>query len=215
MDELFQDHTLHAPELQAEIVRRCREGHFPDEPNAVANDLGLLRLPDGSDVQIWLCHAADAMLLDDLGQTLLITRLHNPGRGKQALPGGLLDEVNGKLERSEDAALREANEETGISAALLAQARVTQLGHRRHERPFDIRRAWNNLPGTPVRMNELFTVSTLAFLVRIPGDLRSIALRAGDDATALEIIHAADVQAERLAVPDHLEMIRDGLAVAV
>ena len=213
MDELFLDHILADPRLQAEIMVRCAAGQFPDEPTEVANDLGLLRLPDGADVRVWLVHAADAVLLDDLGQTLLITRLHNPGRGKQALPGGLLDAVPGGVERSEIAALRELREEAGISAAQLSRAGVTQLGARRHMRPFDIRRAWNNLPGTPVRKNELFTVSTLAFRVKLPGDLRDIPFRAGDDATAVSILPASEVKPENLAVPDHLEMIRDALNV--
>ncbi len=214
MDMMFQDHMLVAPLLQAEIARRCRAGQFPDEPTTVANDLGLLHLPNGHSTRVWLCHAADCVLLDDLGQIVLITRLHNPGRGKRALPGGLLDEVAGiGVEPSRLAALREATEETGISPDILAQADIKQLGHRRHERPFDIRRAWNNLPGTPVRKDELFTVSTLGFRVKINGDLKQVPLKAGDDATAVNVVPAAQIRAEDLAVPDHLDMIQAALNV--
>ena len=213
MSPIFQDHMLVDPCLQAEIARRCQDGHFPDEPKAVANDLGLIELPDGQHIRTWLCHAADAVLLDDLGQILLITRLHDPGRGKRALPGGLLDRLPGGIETSRHAALREAMEETGISAEILTQAEVTQLGHRCHVRPFDIRQAWNNLPGTPVRKHELFTVSTLAFRVKLQGDLRYMPLRAGDDATSLNIVPAKQVTREELAVPDHLDMIRNALHV--
>jgi len=214
MDALFKDHMLAAPQLQAEIARRCRAGQFPDEPTEVANDLGLLHLPNGHSARVWLCHAADCVLLDDLGQTVLITRLHNPGRGKRALPGGLLDKMaGGGIELSRLAALREAIEETGISPDILADADVRQLGHRRHERPFDIRRAWNNLPGTPVQKDELFTVSTLGFRVRISGDLKQVTLTAGDDATAVNVVPAALVTSEELAVPDHLDMIHDALNV--
>ncbi len=214
MDTLFRDHMLIDPQLQAEVARRCRKGAFPDEPTRVANDLGLLYLPDDHVTRIWLCHAADAVLLDDLRQVVLITRLHNPGRGKLALPGGLLDEMPGGLvELSRHAALREAMEETGIPEECLRNAEITQLGHRLHERPFDIRRAWNNLPGTPVRQGELFTVSTLGFRVRLKGDLRQAGLKAGDDATAINIVSATQINASDLAVPDHLDMIRQALDV--
>lgn len=189
-------------------------GAIPDEPTEIANDLGLIDLPDGQSIRVWLCHAADCVLLDDLGQTALITRLHNPGKGKLALPGGLLDKTpEGLPELSRLAALREAIEETGISAAILTQADIRQIGHRRHERPFDVRRAWNDLPGTPVQKNEIFTVSTLGFRVKIYGDLARVAFNAGDDATAVSVVPAATIKAGELAVPDHIEMIREALNV--
>lgn len=206
-DELFIDHTLADPALQAEIMRRCAALPALDEPSEVANDLGLVELPDGSSLRAWLVHAADAVLLDEFGQTVLITRLHNPGRGKLALPGGMLDTTPLGLEPSRTAALREATEETGIDPALLAQAKVTQLGTRRYVRPFDIRRAWNNLPGTPVQKGELFSVSTLGFRVTLKGNLHDYALKAGDDATAVTILSTQDVTALQLAVPDHLELL--------
>lgn len=213
MKPVIQNNMLVDPLLQTEIARRCRNGDFPDEPASVANDLGMLDLPNGQTIRVWLCHAADAVLLDDYGQTLLITRLHNPGQGKRALPGGLLDMIPGGVESSRHAALREVTEETGIPAEILAQAAVTQLGRRRHVRPFDIRQAWNNLPGTPVQKNDLFTVSTLAFRVKLPGNLQNLALQAGDDATAVTIIPARQISLTELAVPDHLEMIHAALNV--
>lgn len=213
MTPLIQDHMLVVPFLQEEIIRRCQNGNFPDEPNAIANDLGLIALPGGKNIHVWLCHAADTVILDDFDQTILITRLHNPGRGKRALPGGFLNKTPGGVELSRHAALRETMEETGISTEILAKADITQLGHRRHVRPFDIRQAWNDLTGTPVRKNELFTVSTLAFRVRLPGDLQDFALQAGDDATAIHIVPARLVTLEELAVPDHLEMINAALNV--
>lgn len=208
---LFVDNMLVDAALQATIMERCRARMRPDEPAAVADDLGPLHLPDGTITRIWLVHAADAVMLDDLGQIVLITRLHNPGRGKLALPGGLLDATQGGVESSLTAVLREAVEETGISPAFLATAHITQLGHRRFLRPFDIRRAWNNLPGTPISEGELFMVSTLGFRLRLQGDLHAIALKAGDDAAALNLVYAKDVTRETLAVPDHLDLIRDAL----
>jgi ADP-ribose pyrophosphatase YjhB (NUDIX family) len=209
--EILRDHMLIVPELQAEIVKRCVAGNFGDEPSQAAHPLGDIWLPDGRKKPVWLCHAADAVLLDDCGQTVLITRLHNPGRGKQAVPGGLLDEVNGKVESSRVAALREAMEETGISAEVLAGAEIRQIGHRRFARPFDIRSAWNDLSGLPVRKGDFFTVSTLGFRIKIGGDLRDVALLAGDDATAVHVVEIASLTPEQFAVPDHIEMIREAL----
>lgn len=207
--EILRDHMLSLPELQAEIVARCLAGNFGDEPGEAAHALGDITLPDGSVVPVWLCHAADAVLLDDCGQTVLITRLHNPGRGKQALPGGLLDAVAGGVESSRAAALRETMEETGISAEVLAGAEIRQLGHRRYARPFDIRRAWNDLHGLPVRQGDFFTISTLGFRMKIAGDLRDVALLAGDDATAVHVVEIESLRPEQFAVPDHIEMIRE------
>jgi 8-oxo-dGTP pyrophosphatase MutT (NUDIX family) len=209
MMEFSHDHMLILPELQADIVARCLAGNFGDEPSQAAHPLGDIQLPDGSRKPVWLCHAADAVLLDDCGQTVLITRLHNPGRGKQAIPGGLLDVVDGRVELSRTAALREAMEETGISAAVLAGAQIRQIGHRRFARPFDIRCAWNDLSGLPVRKGDFFTVSTLGFAIRIAGDLRDVALLAGDDATAVHVLKIAALTPAQFAVPDHIEMVRE------
>ena len=205
--DIFFEGMLVDPALQAEIAARCVAGNFGDEPGRAVHGLGRVNLPEGGEKPVWVCHAADSVLLDDCGQTVLITRLHNPGRGKQALPGGLLDEVNGVAETSLAAALREAMEETGIGAEVLARADIRQLGHRRFARPFDVRRAWNNLPGTPIAKDDLFTVSTLGFRIKIAGNLRDVALLAGDDATAVNVMRIAGLTAEQFAVPDHLPMI--------
>lgn len=210
-EPLFRDHMLTDPQLQGVIAARCAALPPLDEPSAVANSLGLLTLPDRTEVRAWLVHAADAVLLDEHEQVVLITRLHNPGRGKLALPGGLLDMTPNGLEASRMAALRELTEETGLAPAILAHAVITQLGRRRYARTFDIRRAWNNLPGTPVQKNDLFCVSTLGFRIKIAGNLRGITVRAGDDATEVSILPVQDVKADMLAVPDHLEMLHAAL----
>lgn len=204
---LFIDHMLADKNVQAQIIARCQDADIADDPTHVANDLGLLNLPDNTSTRVWMVHAADTVLLDDHGQVALITRLHNPGRGKLALPGGLLDTTEHGLENSLTAALREAVEETGISPNFLLKEKTTQLGHRRTVRPFDIRRAWNNLSGTPIRQGELFTVSTLGFCVRLAQNLRDIPFKAGDDAGSVEILLASQITPESLAVPDHLDLI--------
>lgn len=209
--EILRDHMLCLPDLQADIVARCLAGHFGDEPSQAAHPLGDITLPDGQTKPVFLCHAADAILLDDFGQTVLITRLHNPGRGKQAFPGGLIDEVNGRVEASRTAALREAVEETGIAEAVLAGADIRQIGHRRFARPFDIRSAWNDLHGLPIRKGDFFTVSTLGFRIKITGNLRDVALLAGDDAAAVHVVEIASLTPGQFAVPDHMDMLREAL----
>jgi len=205
--DIIKDHMLVDPALKAEIVARCASGNFGDEPSHAVHALGSITLPDGTQRRVHLRHAADAVLLDDHGQVALITRIHNPGRGKLAVPGGFLDEVDGKVETSRIAALREAMEETGISPDVLAQAEVSQIGHRIFDRPFDIRCAWNNLPGTDIRIGEFFTVSTLGFRVKLQGDLREMHLQAGDDASAVQVFEIAKLRRAQFAVPDHLDMI--------
>jgi ADP-ribose pyrophosphatase YjhB (NUDIX family) len=205
--DIIKDHMLVDPALKAEIVARCVAGNFGDEPSHAVHALGSVTLPDGTRRRVHLRHAADAVLLDDHGQVALITRIHNPGRGKLAVPGGFIDEVDGKVESSRTAALREAMEETGISPDVLAQAEVSQIGHRIFDRPFDVRCAWNNLPGTDIRIGEFFTVSTLGFRVRLKGDLREIQLQAGDDAGAVQVFEIAALRREQFAVPDHLDLI--------
>ena len=205
--DIIKDHMLVDPALKAEIVARCASGNFGDEPSHAVHALGSITLPDGTQRRVHLRHAADAVLLDDHGQVALITRIHNPGRGKLAVPGGFLDEVDGKVETSRTAALREAMEETGISPDVLAQAEVSQIGHRIFDRPFDIRCAWNNLPGTDIRIGEFFTVSTLGFRVKLQGDLREMHLQAGDDASAVQVFEIAKLRRAQFAVPDHLDMI--------
>jgi len=205
--DIIKDHMLVDPALKAEIVARCVSGEFGDEPSHAVHALGSIPLPDGTQRRVHLRHAADAVLLDDHGQVALITRIHNPGRGKLAVPGGFIDEVDGKVETSRTAALREAMEETGISPDALAQAEVSQIGHRIFDRPFDVRCAWNNLPGTDIRIGEFFTVSTLGFRVKLQGDLREMHLQAGDDASAVQLFEIAKLRREQFAVPDHLDMI--------
>jgi ADP-ribose pyrophosphatase YjhB (NUDIX family) len=205
--DIINDHMLTDPALQAEIVARCVAGNFGDEPDAVAHALGEVILSDGTRRRAHIRHAADAVLLDGFGQTVLITRLQNPGRGKLAVPGGFMDPVGDGVESSLTAALREAVEETGISPDTLTQAEISQIGHRMYNRPFDIRSAWNNVPYTDIRVGEFFLISTLGFRVKLRGDLRDFCLQAGDDAGAVGVFEIASLTREQFAVPDHLDMI--------
>jgi len=214
MSSAIQDHMLVEPVLQKEVARRIDALHFAfTQPSRSAEPLGTLAIGEGKSVEVYLRHAVDAVLLDDLGQVVLITRRHNPGAGLEALPGGFIDPSEaGVMEQAAGAALREAAEETGIGKDVLQAAEVTAVGTRVYSRPFDIREAWGDIEGTPVRKGDLFAVSTQAFRVRVKGDLKEIALHASDDATRVRVERVDALRAEQFAVPDHLPMILEAVA---
>jgi ADP-ribose pyrophosphatase YjhB (NUDIX family) len=198
--------------MQKEIIRRAVDGNFGDNPTQAVHSLGTLKTPDGLEVGVHLRHAADAVLLDDLGHVVLITRKHNPGAGHKALPGGFMDPVRGiggatVAENAVTAALREATEETGISKQLLEAAHVIPVGHRSYDRAFDIRVAWGDMPGTDIKKGDFFAVSTQAFCVKTQ-DLSRVSLKAGDDAKAVLVATISSLTPEEFGVADHLAMIR-------
>jgi len=209
MSSPIEGHILVDPALQERIMQRIQAANFSaDQPANVVDPLGTIEL-EGRTVSIFLRHAVDAILLDDAGQVLLITRRHNPGAGLEALPGGFLDAQPGDagIELAQSAALRETEEETGIAAAVLLAAQVTAVGARSYLRPFDIREAWNDIPDTPIRKGDLFAVSTQAFCIRLAGDLHAVTMAAGDDASKVRIARLVTLAPEQFAVPDHLPMI--------
>jgi 8-oxo-dGTP pyrophosphatase MutT (NUDIX family) len=211
-----RDHMLVDPALQQAIMRRITAANIcVNQPPHAADPLGLLQMPGGKEVSVYLRHAVDAVLLDDVGKVVLITRRNPPGMELAALPGGFIDLRHGStsmLEHPAEAALREAREETGIGEDILAAANVKPVGARACNRPFDIREAWDDIVGTPIKQGDLFAVSTQAFCVWIKGDLSNITLQAGDDASKVRVEEVAALQTEQFAVPDHLAMIRQAVA---
>jgi 8-oxo-dGTP pyrophosphatase MutT (NUDIX family) len=213
MTPSIKDHMLVDPSLQQEIVGRIQAANFSGgQPRQAVDSLGSISMPDGKQVSLYLRHAADAILLDDEGNVVLITRRNNPGAGLQALPGGFMDPIhdsqgNPIVESAVGAALREATEETGIGEKILAAAKVTPVGKRGYNRPFDIREAWGDIPETPIKKGDLFAVSTQAFSVRIKGDLSKIPLQASDDASKVRVEKIAALRPEQFGVPDHLPLI--------
>lgn len=195
------------PALQAQIIARVMAADFGDDPDQAVHDLGKIALPDGSTVGLFARHAADPVILDGHGQVVLITRTHNPGAGKLALPGGFIDDVDGVPEDGMAAAMREAMEETGISPEILTACRKFTVGRRIFDRKFDIRSAWNNLPGTKIVAGDLFCVSTRGYGFFFDGDLTKILLVAGDDAKAVAVVKIASLRPADLSAPDHLGMI--------
>ena len=192
--------------LQRQIIARVIAARLGDQPAQPLHYLGQVDLPGLGSRALYARHAADAVITDRRFQVVLITRLHNPGAGLLALPGGFLDPVAGGVEPALDAAIREAGEEAGIDAALLRAAVLRRLGGRAFDRPFDIRIAWSDIAGTPIRQGDVFTVSTQWFGFLLP-DLGAVRLQAGDDAKAVRVARISDLLPAQFAVPDHLPQI--------
>lgn len=206
--EFIAAHMVVEEALRRAIITRCIAAGVADEPDAAVHGLGEIALPDGTRRRLYMRHAADAIILDEAGQVVLITRIHEPGAGKLALPGGFMDVVDGTVETTLAAATREAVEETGIDEKLLRRARGVPVGGRLFDRPFDIREAWNDPAGTTIKRGDLFAVSTRGIRFRLAGDLAAVRLQAGDDAKAVRVARLAELRPEWFAVPDHLALIR-------
>lgn len=209
MQAYAENHHIIDPLLQRAIIDRILREHDPNPAVQPAEYLGPITLPDGKTVGLWLRHAADAILLDDYGQAILITRLHNPGIGKLALPGGFIDGG----ETAEQAAKREAAEETGISAQLLSTAKTLAVLPRLYDRPGDIRIAYNNLPGTEIRKGDVMMIPTQGVCLKLPGDFTQIALQAGDDAGTVRVAKIADLAPAEFGIQDHLPMLHQAAAL--
>jgi ADP-ribose pyrophosphatase YjhB (NUDIX family) len=197
------------PGLQRAIIERVLREHDPDPDVKPAEYLGPITLPDGEIAGLYLRHAADAIMLDDCGQVILITRLNNPGIGKLATPGGFID--NG--ETVEQAARREAMEETGIAEALVAAARTIGVLPRLYDRPRDIRVAYSDLPGTAICKGDVMMIPTQGVCLKFPGDFTQTALKAGDDAGAVRVLKISGLDPDAFGIPDHLPMIRQAFAL--
>lgn len=207
MSDYVENHQITDPVLQRAIIDRILREHDPNPIVQPAEYLGPITLPDGKTVSLYLRHAADAIMIDDFGQAILITRLHSPGIGKLALPGGFIDGG----ETAEQAARREAAEETGISESLLAGARTLAVLPRRYDRPADIRIAYNNLPGTRIRKGDVMMIPTQGVCLKLAGDFNQFALQAGDDAGSVRVVKIALVAPLEFGIADHLLMLRQAL----
>ncbi len=197
------------PTVQQALVARIMGAGLPDMADCTAANLGQVDLPDGSRRGLFVRFAADGVLADRAGNVVLITRLHNPGAGRLAIPGGFIDLVEGRIEDIVTTARRELAEETGIDAALLRDAALAGIGWRRYDRPFDLRIAWSDIPDTDIKQGDIFMASTQPVYLRTDADLTRTRLSAGDDATAARVVSAASIDADTLGIPDQLGMIRD------
>jgi 8-oxo-dGTP pyrophosphatase MutT (NUDIX family) len=200
-----ENHQIIDPALQRAIITRILRDHDPNPVVGPAEYLGPFTLPDGKTVELCLRHAADAILLDDLGQTILITRRNNPGIGKLAIPGGFIDGD----ETVDAAARREAIEETGISPHLMSTAKTLTILPRLYNRPGDIRIAWNNLPGTRIKQGDIMMVPTQGVCLKLPGDFTQLPLAAGDDAGTVQVAKIRDLTPKQFGIGDHLPMLQE------
>jgi len=207
----IKDNMLIDPSLQQEIIKRAVDGNFGNNPSQAVHSLGTVKMPDGREVSVHLRHAADAILLDNFGNVVLITRRYSPGAGLKALPGGFIDPIRGiggatVAEKAITAALREAVEETGINKQLLEGTPIP-LGNRSYDRPFDIRVAWGDMPGTDIKKDDLFAVSTQGFSAKTKQHLSQVSLKAGDDAEGVHVAKVSSLTPDQFGIADHLPMI--------
>jgi ADP-ribose pyrophosphatase YjhB (NUDIX family) len=203
------DHMVTDKALQRAIVDKILAAHLPDQPDQLAVSLGRFTLPDGTDRPLFVRFAADAVLTDAATNVVLITRLHEPGAGRLAIPGGFIDLADGRPEDVVTTARRELFEETGIDQALIRDATVTGIGWRRYDRPFDLRTAWADIPDTDIKTGDIFMASTQPVFFRTQADLRQVKLAAGDDATAARVMNLADIGDHTLGIPDQAGMLRE------
>ena len=207
----IKDYMLIDRSLQQEIIKRAVDGNFGNNPSQAVQSLGTVTMPDGREVSVHLRHAADAILLDNFGNVVLITRRYSSGAGLNALPGGFIDPIRGiggatVAENAITAALREAVEETGINKQLLGGTPIP-LGNRSYDCPFDIRVAWGDMPGTDIKKDDLFAVSTQGFSVKAKQHLSQISLKAGDDAEGVHVAKVSGLTPDQFGIADHLPMI--------
>lgn len=207
--------------VSARVLERFQDSLQPD---ACAHDLGTIATPDGV-FRLIVRHAVDLVILvADRTAVVLIQRSHPPGAGKWALPGGFLDA--GETARA--AALREAEEETGLLASLGRKARLSTQAIRARLRPvppwriarrFDIRgTTWLPQPlrltrDVTLRPGDLMAVTTQPYLL-VAGALSLEKLVAGDDAEGVSITLLADLEAGMIGVADHLAIIRSAVDIA-
>lgn len=185
-------------------------------PAAATERLGTVATPEGN-VTVHLKHAADMVVMDLLGNVVLVKRGQNPGKGKWALPGGFIEDTSfGRIERASEAGLRELAEEAGLKVS----SAPVHVGVWRINRPFDIRYANRDICNcatgdVDIREGDLINVTSQGFLV-VVDDLSREGLNAGDDADGVCVMNIQDLYAaERqapgcvLGIDDHWSIIVD------
>jgi 8-oxo-dGTP diphosphatase len=131
--------------------------------------------------------AADAVILDNNGNVVLIKRRYPPFRGQLALPGGIVEEN----ETPRKTIIREVKEETNLDVKI--------------EKEIGIYDAKGRDPRGPV--------TSTAFLCSITGDVSQLKLKGGDDAIDANFIPIGELTEIDLAF-DHEEILQAGLKIA-
>jgi len=203
--------------VTSRLARRFKGFEAPDAP---AHDLGSIRTPKGRK-RLIACHAVDLVVVADTGagRVLLITRRNPPGRGLLAIPGGFVEQG----EALGDAALREAEEETGIATGAATEldiagkdlrALMQPVGPWRVTRAFDIRGTdgWRGprslCTDLTLMPGDLMAVTTQPFALILPRLAKSM-IRAGDDAAGAGIYALDEVGKRDLGIADHHSIIQD------
>jgi ADP-ribose pyrophosphatase YjhB (NUDIX family) len=208
-EQLIVENMVVDTALRRDLVARILATGLPDSPAVPWNEIGNVAISDGSDRKLFVRHAADAILMDQARNVVLITRRHPPGAGLLAIPGGFLDIVDEEFEDVASAARRELLEETGITESIIAGAKLTGIGRRRYDRPFDLRIAWHDFAGTAVRQGDIFMVSTQPVYFCVDKTLAKVKLNAGDDAAAACVMNISEIEADKLGIPDQYAMLRE------
>ncbi len=190
-----------------ELMRRVAKLGEVDVAEDCCHHLGEFTL-NGRQVKAHIIHAVDAIITDG-ESVVMINRKNDPGKGKPALPGGFIDPQAGGAEGSVIAATREAQEEAGIS---LNASDGKMVGHRRMQRPHDIRIARKDMPQYGIKEGDVFTVSTQSVFFYVP-DLKQKKLTAGDDALpgSARLVALRDITSESVGIVDHEAMIVEAM----
>jgi len=203
--------------VRLEIIERAKRLGITDNSNQVSHSLGKVTLMDGREVNAHVVHAVDPIITDkNRTSVVTIERKYDPGMGKRSLPGGFLDPTKGGgVESGIQAATREAIEEAVENGEeIFKKAKITLIGTRNMDRPFDVRvAAGNGLEKKyGIKDGDIFLVSTQAVCFEIP-DLAGLKLHAGDDAAphSAQITKVSDLTRESLGIPDHFDMIMAAL----
>ena len=153
------------------FLEKYRPGHFARP--SVTVDLVILTVED-RDLKI-----------------LLVKRNEHPFKGRWALPGGFVRVTNDRKEQGEDldaAALRELEEETGLSQEMCGQFFLEQV------------KAFGK-PGRDPRMR----VMSVAYYALVRSSLVPL-IRAGGDASQTQWFSVADLPQEEALAFDHQEI---------
>jgi 8-oxo-dGTP pyrophosphatase MutT (NUDIX family) len=196
---------------RTDIVARAQALGITGTPDKAAHALGPVTLSDGTTVMAHVVHAVDPIITDGT-DVVLINRMHDPGKGKPALPGGLIDPLKGGgIESAIQTAAREAMEEVGID---LDGYPANLIGTRNMNRPFDVRVAQNDglEKSYGIRKGDVFMVSTQAVRFDVE-NLAQTTLVAGDDAEpgTARRVNIAALKKEDVGIPDHYDMIKAAL----
>ena len=190
-----------------EIAERAKKLGITGNPDKASHALGSLTLANGKVVEAFVVHAVDAIITDGK-MIVMINRSHEPGMGKPALPGGLMDPTNGgSVESAVQTGTREAAEEVGID---LSKAKATLIGTRNMDRPHDVRVAKDGglFEKYGISEGDIFMVSTQAVRFDV-SDLANTKLTAGDDAQpgTARRVKINSLTKESVGIPDHFDMI--------